>query len=149
MTDQTEICLEELADLPEGARLLIDTRDESSISYGTIPGAVYIPDLMEQAERGILSKDRRLILFCMHGTGKNRRRPDACFFVMRMAAHSSQGWKSRICPAAGRVWPKTRAFIRTGTGRPLLPDLPPECYARFSGTQIYTFESSEPSSGGR
>ena len=68
MTERTEITLEELADLPEGTRLLIDTRDEISMSYGTIPGAKHIPDLLEQAERGTLPKDRSLILFCMHGT---------------------------------------------------------------------------------
>ena len=68
MTEKTEITLEELADLPEGTRLLIDTRDEISMSYGTIPGAKHIPDLLEQAERGTLPKDRSLILFCMHGT---------------------------------------------------------------------------------
>ena len=68
MTDKTEITLEELADLPEGTRLLIDTRDEISMGYGTIPGAVHIPDLAEQAERGTLPKDRQLVLFCMHGT---------------------------------------------------------------------------------
>ena len=68
MTERTEITLEELADLPEGTRLLIDTRDEISMYYGTIPGAKHIPDLLEQAERGTLPKDRSLILFCMHGT---------------------------------------------------------------------------------
>ena len=68
MTERTEITLEELADLPEGTRLLIDTRDEISMSYGTIPGAKHIPDLLEQAERGTLPKDQSLILFCMHGT---------------------------------------------------------------------------------
>ena len=67
MRDKTEITLEELADLPEGSRLLIDTRDEISMSYGTIPGAVHIQNLAEQAEAGALPKDRRLILFCMHG----------------------------------------------------------------------------------
>ena len=68
MKDKTEITLEELADLPEGLRLLIDTRDEISMAYGTIPGAVHIPDLSEQAEAGTLPKDRLLVLFCMHGT---------------------------------------------------------------------------------
>ena len=68
MTERTEITLEELADLPEGTRLLIDTRDEISMYYGTIPGAKHIPDLLEQAERGTLPKDQSLILFCMHGT---------------------------------------------------------------------------------
>ena len=67
MTKKTEITLEELADLPEGKRLLIDTRDEISMGYGTIPGAVHFPDLLDQAEKGTLPKDCRLILFCMHG----------------------------------------------------------------------------------
>ena len=49
MRDKTEITLEELADLPEALRLLIDTRDEISMAYGTIPGAIHIPDLLEQA----------------------------------------------------------------------------------------------------
>ena len=66
--EKTEITLEELADLPEDTRLLIDTRDEISMSYGTIPGAVHIEDLEKQAESGGLPKDRQLILFCMHGT---------------------------------------------------------------------------------
>ena len=65
--ERTEITLEELADLPEDTRLLIDIRDEISMSYGTIPGAVHIPDLREQAENGTLSGERELILFCMHG----------------------------------------------------------------------------------
>ena len=68
MKERTEITLEELADLPEGLRVLIDIRDEVSMAYGTIPGAIHIPDLLEQAEKGILPKDRRLVLFCMHGT---------------------------------------------------------------------------------
>jgi Predicted ATPase of the PP-loop superfamily implicated in cell cycle control len=68
LREETEITLEELADLPEGARLLIDIRDETSMAYGTIPGAVHFPDLREQAEKGTLPADRTLVLFCMHGT---------------------------------------------------------------------------------
>ena len=69
MTERTEITLEELADLPEGTRLLIDTRDEISMSYGTIPGAKHIPDLLEQAERGTLPKDRSLFSGPNAGSG--------------------------------------------------------------------------------
>ena len=57
MKGKAEITLEELADLPEGLRLLIDTRDELSMAYGTIPGAIHIPNLLEHAEKGILPKD--------------------------------------------------------------------------------------------
>ena len=53
MKGKAEITLEELADLPEGLRLLIDTRDELSMAYGTIPGAIQIPNLLEQAEKGM------------------------------------------------------------------------------------------------
>ncbi len=66
--ENLEITLEELTDLPEGNRTLIDVRDEASFAYGTIPGAVHIPDLAEQAAEGRLPRDRQLILFCMHGT---------------------------------------------------------------------------------
>ena len=66
--ENLEITLEELTDLPEAARTLIDVRDETSFAYGTIPGAVRIPDLEEQARSGRLSREKPLILFCMHGT---------------------------------------------------------------------------------
>lgn len=66
--ENLEITLEELADLPEDTRLLIDIRDEISVSFGTIPGAVQIRDLSERAEHGTLPRNRHLILFCMHGT---------------------------------------------------------------------------------
>lgn len=62
-----EIELEQLADLPEGSYLLIDTRDEISFEYGTLMDAVNIPDVLAEAEAGRLPKDRKLILFCMHG----------------------------------------------------------------------------------
>ncbi len=67
MTDKVEITLEELADIPDAARVLIDIRDELSVSYGTIPGAERMPDLMARAEAGELPRDRTLALFCMHG----------------------------------------------------------------------------------
>ena len=66
--EDAEITLEELADVPEGARVLIDVRDEISFAYGTIPGAEQIPDLEARAAAGALPRDRQLILFCMHGT---------------------------------------------------------------------------------
>ena len=66
--DNTEISLEELADIPEASRMLIDIRDGISFAYGTIPGAVQFPELMREAEDGALPKDRKLVLFCMHGT---------------------------------------------------------------------------------
>lgn len=58
------ITLEKVADLPENTYILIDIRSETSFTFGTIPNAVNIPDI-RKAE---LPKDKKLILFCMHGT---------------------------------------------------------------------------------
>ena len=62
-----ELSLTQLADLPEGSYLLIDTRDEISYEYGTIEGAENVPDVIAAAQEGRLPHDRKLILFCMHG----------------------------------------------------------------------------------
>ena len=68
----------QLADLPEGTYELIDIRDQSSFEYSTMPGAVNIPDILQRAaaqaldkekgEAGLLPADKKLVLFCMHGT---------------------------------------------------------------------------------
>lgn len=65
--DSAEITLAELADLTEGSYILIDTRDEISYEYGSLQDAVNIPDITEAKKRGELSRDKKLILFCMHG----------------------------------------------------------------------------------
>ena len=62
------ITIEELADLPESTYILYDIRDDISYSYGTIPGAESKRDIAASAEDGELPKDKKLILFCMHGT---------------------------------------------------------------------------------
>ena len=62
-----ELSLTQLADLPEGSYLLIDTRDEVSYEYGTIEGAENVPDVIAAAQEGRLPHDRKLVLFCMHG----------------------------------------------------------------------------------
>lgn len=62
------ITIEELADLPEGSYRLYDVRSAASFSYGTIPRSQSAPDIVEEAQRGELPRDRKLILFCMHGT---------------------------------------------------------------------------------
>ncbi len=66
--DIQEITLEELADLPESTYVLYDTRDEISWQYDTIPGADHVPDLWESARAGQLPMDKKIVLFCMHGT---------------------------------------------------------------------------------
>ena len=65
--EQIEITLEQIADLPQGSYLLIDTRDAISFEYGTLEDAVSIPDVIEEASQDRLPRDKKLILFCMHG----------------------------------------------------------------------------------
>ncbi|MBQ8913921.1 MAG: ATPase [Lachnospiraceae bacterium] len=67
-TDNIEITIEEMADLPEGTYTLIDIRDDISYSYGTMPEAVSCPDIFKNAVDGALPKDKKLVLLCMHGT---------------------------------------------------------------------------------
>ena len=64
----SEITIEQLADLPESTYVLYDIRDSISYSYGTIPGAENLGDITEQVEKNLLPMDKKIILFCMHGT---------------------------------------------------------------------------------
>ncbi len=66
-TNDREITIEQLADLPEGKYILYDIRDEISFSYGSIPGAKHLSDIVSFAKDGKLPKDKKLILFCMYG----------------------------------------------------------------------------------
>jgi len=72
MTDDIEISVDELADLPEGSYLIIDIRDEASFDYSSMQGAVNMPDLPETAAARAADKslpaDKKLVLLCMHGT---------------------------------------------------------------------------------
>lgn len=63
-----EMTIEELADIPEGRYALYDIRDGISFEYGTIGGAESAPDILSRAESNSLPRDKKLILFCMHGT---------------------------------------------------------------------------------
>ncbi|MCR5390047.1 MAG: ATPase [Lachnospiraceae bacterium] len=62
-----ELTIEELADLSAGTYLLYDIRDGISFEYGTIPDAQSAPDILSDAENNLLPKDKKLVLFCMHG----------------------------------------------------------------------------------
>ncbi|MBQ9308478.1 MAG: ATPase [Clostridia bacterium] len=67
---EVELTLEEVTDLPGESYVLIDTRDEASFEYDTMPGAVHVPELMEKARSHALDKaweDKKLVLFCMRG----------------------------------------------------------------------------------
>ena len=63
-----EITVEELADLPAGSYLLCDIRDDISFTYGTIPGAASHTHILREGAEGRLPADKKLVLFCMHGT---------------------------------------------------------------------------------
>ena len=67
MSEAAEITIKGLSDLAVGTYLLVDVRDAISFGYGAIPGAVSMPDIVEQAEVGKLAKDKKYILYCMKG----------------------------------------------------------------------------------
>ena len=49
MSEAAEITIKGLSDLAVGTYLLVDVRDAISFGYGAIPGAVSMPDIVEQA----------------------------------------------------------------------------------------------------
>ena len=61
MFEHDEITIEELADLHPSTYTLVDVRDDISFQYGTIPGAVQIPDLIKKAEDGTLDIDNETL----------------------------------------------------------------------------------------
>ena len=66
-----EISQEEFSKLPESDRLLVDIRDQASISYGMIPGALHVPqeDVLKWAE-GLLAGaalPKCIVLCCSRG----------------------------------------------------------------------------------
>ena len=62
MSEAAEITIKGLSDLAVGTYLLVDVRDAISFGYGAIPGAVSMPDIVEQAEAGKLAKDKKYII---------------------------------------------------------------------------------------
>ena len=75
MSEAAEITIKGLSDLAVGTYLLVDVRDAISFGYGAIPGAVSMPDIVEQAEVGKLAKDKKYILYCMKGMNSARLVP--------------------------------------------------------------------------
>lgn len=67
MSDIIEITIKGLSDLAAGSYVLADVRDGMSFGYGSIPGAVSMPMMVQEAEEGRLEKDRKYVLFCMKG----------------------------------------------------------------------------------
>ena len=82
-----EYTLTQLADQPEGSYLLIDIRDEGSYDYGSIDGAVNMPDVLSEAQAGHLPRDRKLVLMCMH-EDERFCSPDDCEAVLLQVADS-------------------------------------------------------------
>ena len=62
-----EITVKELLELPEGEYTVIDIRDEIAFAYGTIKGAVNIPQSKLAEEVGTLDKDKLLVICCKSG----------------------------------------------------------------------------------
>ena len=63
-----EISQEEFSALPENDRLLIDIRDQASISYGMIPGALHVPqeNVPEWADTP-KAFSKCIVLYCSRG----------------------------------------------------------------------------------
>ena len=68
MSEVAEITIKGLSDLAVGTYLLVDVRDAISFGYGAIPGAVSMPDIVEQAEAGKLAKDKKYIKYAFSRT---------------------------------------------------------------------------------
>lgn len=64
---EINLSYESIKDWKESDYLWVDIRDESSVAYGGIPKALWIPleQIEERAEK--LPKDKALILYCMKG----------------------------------------------------------------------------------
>ncbi len=62
-----DIAYEEIIAWEEGSYVWIDLRDEGSISYGGIPGHVWIPIEKLEAGNRDFPKDKKLVLYCMRG----------------------------------------------------------------------------------
>ena len=66
-----EITYKELTELEESSFILVDTRNEGSLKYGMIPGAISIThELFETDLEGViarLDKDKKIVLYCTRG----------------------------------------------------------------------------------
>ncbi len=66
-----EISYKELTELAEESFILVDVRNEGSLKYGMIPGAVSITqELFETDLEGVLArldKDKKIVLYCTRG----------------------------------------------------------------------------------
>lgn len=65
--DDMEISYAEYKNLPAGAAILVDVRDEVSVNYGKIPGAVHIPQEQLADRMGELPENKKIILYCTRG----------------------------------------------------------------------------------
>ena len=64
---KSDITYEELLALDSASYVLVDIRDESAVSYGGIPGALTIPSEEMKDRVGELSRDKKIVLYCMKG----------------------------------------------------------------------------------
>lgn len=68
MIDQSiEISFEELSHMRPEEYQLVDIRDAASLSYGTIPGALHIPQYELKSRLSELPDQKKIILFCTKG----------------------------------------------------------------------------------
>ncbi len=98
------ITVRQLSDLPARSVVLADVRDAVSFQYGSIPGAVSMPEdeLFTAAEEGRLDREKQYVLFCMKGEASLR------------AAEGLSGMGYRAVSLEGGY----AAWLRAGLGAP-------------------------------
>lgn len=62
-----EISVEELLKMDKTTYQLVDIRNEESVAYGKIPGAINIPESRVKEEISSFQKDKKVILYCAKG----------------------------------------------------------------------------------
>ncbi len=65
--ENIELTYGQLKQIEKDAYVLVDIRDEASVNYGTIPGAVHILQERLSEEKEKFSRDKKVILYCTKG----------------------------------------------------------------------------------
>ena len=104
--------LNELADCPEGSYILVDMRDEISYEYGTLQDAINIPDIISAADSGKLPRDKKIVLFCMHGI-ESRSRAEYLRNAGYDACSLENGYGAYLRELSGKQEDRSREIERT------------------------------------
>lgn len=64
---EIDVAYEEVRNWEKNSYVWVDIRDQVSVSYGGIPGAVWIPQDEIENQKEELPKDKKLVFYCMRG----------------------------------------------------------------------------------